>query len=76
MNRTGQGPEDLPVMTDDSADGLADLVKLWSTAAQAYMNGNLGTYAGLARHGADYTLMPPNGGNPRRGFDDLGPATN
>ncbi|MGB8383888.1 MAG: nuclear transport factor 2 family protein [Dermatophilaceae bacterium] len=70
MNRTGQGPEDLSILTDGSGDGLADLVELWSAAAQAYMNGDLRTYAVLARHGADYTLMPPFGGDPRRGFDD------
>ena len=34
-----------------------------------YMNGDLRTYAGLARHAEDYTLMPPNGGDPRYGFD-------
>jgi ketosteroid isomerase-like protein len=57
-------------MTDeDRGDGVAGLVELWSTAAQAYMDGDLRTYAGLARHGEDYTLLPPNGGDPRRGFD-------
>lgn len=75
MNRTGQDADDLPVVkeavvTNDSADALDELVELWSAAAQAYLNGDLRTYAGLARHGADYTLMPPNGGDPRRGFDD------
>src|SRR5512133_2157324 len=59
-----------PAVTDeDSREGVAELVDLWSAAAQAYMNGDLPTYAGLARHGEDYTLMPPNGGDPRRGFD-------
>jgi ketosteroid isomerase-like protein len=57
------------VTDEDSREGVAELVDLWSAAAQAYMNGDLPTYAGLARHGEDYTLMPPNGGDPRRGFD-------
>jgi hypothetical protein len=57
-------------MTDeDHRDGVAGLVELWSAAARAYMNGDLPTYAGLARHGEDYTLMPPYGGEPRRGFE-------
>jgi ketosteroid isomerase-like protein len=54
---------------EDSREAVSELVDLWSAAAQAYMNGDLPTYAGLARHAEDYTLMPPNGGDPRRGFD-------
>jgi hypothetical protein len=46
---------------EDSREGVSELVDLWSAAAKAYMNGDLRTYAGLARHGEDYTLMPPNG---------------
>jgi ketosteroid isomerase-like protein len=46
-----------------------DLIERWSTAAQAYLDGDLRTYARLANHTADYTLIPPNGGDPRRGFD-------
>ena len=50
-------------MTDeDHREGVAGLVELWSAAARAYVNGDLPTYAGLARHGEDYTLMPPYGG--------------
>ena len=57
-------------MTEESGrQGIPEVIDLWSAAAQAYMNGDLPTYAGLARHGEDYTLMPPNGGDPRRGFD-------
>ena len=55
---------------DDSAEDRAVLVELWSAATQAYLDGDLRTYAGLARHAADYTLTPPYGGNPRPGFDD------
>ena len=54
---------------EDSREGVCELVDLWSAAARAYMDGDLPTYAGLARHGEDYTLMPPAGGDPRRGFD-------
>ena len=46
-----------------------DLIERWSTAAQAYLDGDLRTYARLAHHTADYTLIPPNGGDPRHGFD-------
>ena len=46
-----------------------DLIERWSTAAQAYLDGDLRTYAQLAHHTADYTLIPPNGGDPRHGFD-------
>ena len=41
-----------------------DLIERWSTAAQAYLDGDLRTYARLAHHTADYTLIPPNGGDP------------
>jgi ketosteroid isomerase-like protein len=46
-----------------------DLIERWSTAAQAYLDGDLRTYAQLAHHAADYTLIPPYGGDPRHGFD-------
>jgi ketosteroid isomerase-like protein len=46
-----------------------ELIERWSTAAQAYLDGDLRTYAELAHHTADYTLIPPNGGDPRHGFD-------
>jgi ketosteroid isomerase-like protein len=48
---------------------LAGLTELWSVAAQAYMDGDLANYAALANHASDYTLTPPNGGDPREGFD-------
>jgi ketosteroid isomerase-like protein len=52
-----------------AAEDLTPLIARWSEAAQVYMNGDLHTYARLARHAEDYTLMPPQGGDPRRGFD-------
>jgi ketosteroid isomerase-like protein len=55
-------------MDDNSA--LADLIDHWSDAARAYLAGDLRAYAGLANHARDYTLMPPQGGDPRRGFDN------
>ena len=64
-----QGPQNPGDSGEDGASAVADLVELWSTAARAYMNGDLRTYAELARHTSDYTLMPPNGGDPRAGFD-------
>jgi len=57
------------IMTDSTGEPLTELKERWSAAARAYMNGDLRTYAGLADHAADYLLMPPNGGDPRRGFD-------
>src|SRR3954454_9813037 len=54
-------------MDDNSA--LADLIDHWSDAARAYLAGDLRAYAGLANHARDYTLIPPQGGDPRRGFD-------
>lgn len=55
--------------TDDPREPLAELIRLWSTAAQVALDGDLRRYAGLANHSTDYTLIPPNGGDPRRGFD-------
>jgi ketosteroid isomerase-like protein len=56
--------------TDDAARGpLGDLVERWSKAAQTYMDGDLPTYARLAHHASDYTLLPPDGGDARAGFD-------
>jgi uncharacterized protein (TIGR02246 family) len=57
------------VGSSDDGGSIPGLVRLWSAAAQAYLDGDLPAYAGLARHGADYTLLPPNGGDARSGFD-------
>jgi ketosteroid isomerase-like protein len=48
---------------------LTELIARWSEAARVILNGDLRTYAGLAKHSSEYLLMPPNGGDPRRGFD-------
>ena len=49
---------------------LTELIARWSEAARVILNGDLRTYAELAKHSSEYLLMPPNGGDPRRGFDD------
>ncbi|WP_328468098.1 nuclear transport factor 2 family protein [Actinoplanes sp. NBC_00393] len=46
------------------------LLTLVSDAAGAFINGDMRRYAELIRHTDDYTLMPPFGGDPVRGFDD------
>lgn len=48
---------------------IAVLIARWSQAAQRYIDGDLRAYAELARHAEDYTLLPPNGGAARSGFD-------
>ena len=45
------------------------MIARWSEAAQLYMDGDLRGYAAIARHAEDYTLLPPNGGDARSGFD-------
>ena len=46
-----------------------DLVAQVAEAASALIRGDIRSYAGLVRHADDFTLMPPSGGEPRRGFD-------
>jgi ketosteroid isomerase-like protein len=48
---------------------LADLVRRMGEAADAYIRGDLAGYAAQFDHGDDYTLMPPYGGETRRGFE-------
>jgi ketosteroid isomerase-like protein len=48
---------------------IAALIERWSRAAQLYLDGDLRAYAAIARHAEDYTLLPPNGGAARSGFD-------
>ena len=45
------------------------LIARTTTAAKAYIRGDMGTYFSLIRHSDDYTLMSPFGGEPQRGFD-------
>jgi ketosteroid isomerase-like protein len=48
---------------------LAELIQRTAKAAKAYIRGDMRTYFTLIRHGDDYTLMSPFGGEPTRGFD-------
>jgi ketosteroid isomerase-like protein len=48
---------------------LAELIRRTAEAAKAYIRGDMRTYFTLIRHGDDYTLMSPFGGEPTRGFD-------
>ena len=52
---------------------LATLIQRTAEAAKAYIRGDMRTYFTLIRHGDDYTLMSPFGGEPTRGFDDPSP---
>jgi ketosteroid isomerase-like protein len=55
--------------TEITEQDIAALIARWSEAAQLYMDGDLRAYAAIARHAEDYTLLPPNGGDARSGFD-------
>src|SRR6476619_7416038 len=58
------------VQGDVGDEELSELIRLMAEAASAFMRGDMHTYAALMRHADDYTLMPPRGGEPVRGFDD------
>jgi ketosteroid isomerase-like protein len=49
---------------------LAELIERNAESASAFIRGDMTTYAALVPHADDFTLMPPFGGEPRRGFDD------
>ena len=48
---------------------VAELIRSTAEAAAAYIQGDIHTYLSLIKHADDYTLMPPYGGEPKRGFD-------
>jgi len=50
-------------------EDLAALIARTADAAKAYIRGDMRTYFSLIRHGDDYTLMSPFGGEPTRGVD-------
>jgi ketosteroid isomerase-like protein len=54
-------------MTDDHP-ALAGLVRMAQESAEAYLAGDLDTYAVVLPHADDFTLMPPFGGPIRQGF--------
>ena len=49
---------------------VTELVRRTAEAASAYIKGDIRKYLSLIKHGDDYTLMAPYGGEPTRGFDD------
>jgi ketosteroid isomerase-like protein len=48
---------------------VAELVRSTAGAASAYIRGDIHRYLTLIKHGDNYTLMPPYGGEPKRGFN-------
>ncbi|HEY7691297.1 MAG TPA: nuclear transport factor 2 family protein [Gaiellaceae bacterium] len=56
-----------PDATDEELHGLTELM---GEAASALVRGDIRRYAELMQHADDFTLFPPTGGEPRRGFDD------
>jgi ketosteroid isomerase-like protein len=48
---------------------VTELVRSTADAASAYIRGDIQRYLTLIKHGDNYTLMAPYGGEPRRGFD-------
>ena len=54
-----------PVYDED----VAEIAQLTAEAASAYIRGDIRRYLTFIRHADDYTLLPPLGGEPRRGFD-------
>jgi ketosteroid isomerase-like protein len=48
---------------------VAELVRSVAEATSAYIRGDIQRYLTLIKHGDDYTLMAPYGGEARRGFD-------
>ena len=61
-------------MVKQNATGadVTELVRRTAEAASAYIRGDIRKYLTLIKHGDDYTLMPPYGGEPRHGFDAEG----
>jgi len=55
-------------------DELAGLAARTAEAAACFMRGDMRRYFTLIQHTGDYTLMPPYGGEPRRGVDTSDPA--
>jgi ketosteroid isomerase-like protein len=54
-------------MTEDHP-ALAELSRSAQESAEAYLAGDLDTYARVLPHADDFTLMPPFGGPTRHGF--------
>ena len=56
--------------TGVSDEELAELIDGMTTAADAFIRGDIHEYLSFVKHSDDYTLMAPTGGPTRRGFDD------
>jgi ketosteroid isomerase-like protein len=54
---------------DVTDQDVAELIERTAVAAKAYIRGDMRTYFTLIRHGDDYVLMSPFGGEPQRGVD-------
>jgi ketosteroid isomerase-like protein len=54
---------------DVTESDVAELIERTAEAVKAYIRGDMRTYFTLIRHGDDYVLMSPFGGEPRRGAD-------
>jgi ketosteroid isomerase-like protein len=54
---------------DVTDEQLAELIERTAESAAAFISGDMTTYAELVPHSDDFTLMPPYGGDIRRGFD-------
>lgn len=54
-------------MTEDRP-ALVELSRIAQASAEAYLAGDLDTYARVLLHADDFTLMPPFGGPTRQGF--------
>ena len=54
-------------MTEDRP-ALVELGRIAQASAEAYLAGDLDTYARVLLHADDFTLMPPFGGPTRQGF--------
>jgi ketosteroid isomerase-like protein len=62
--------EDTGQVQGKITDGdVTELVRRTADAASAYMRGDIHRYLTLIKHGDNYTLMAPYGGEPRRGFN-------
>ena len=48
---------------------VAELIQSTAEATAAYIQGDIHRYLALIKHADDYTLMPPYGGETKRGFD-------
>src|SRR6478672_4045312 len=67
--RTATGPKGCRGMVQGNVtDGdVTELVRNTADAASAYIRGDIRRYLTLIKHGDDYTLMAPYGGEPRHG---------